>query len=67
MMRVSNFNPLTGNPLSGDKRPRLEPTIFFYEVGYDDNSDNGYDSLIHVKIDKASMDTNKKLRSWNSR
>ena len=59
--RVSNPNPLTGKPFTGDKCPWTKPAICFYKVEDGDKSDSGYDAVIHLKIDKASTDTKKNI------
>ena len=52
-VRVSNPKPLTRKPFPGETRPGINPAIFFYKVEYNNNSDIGHDSVIHVKIDKS--------------
>ena len=60
-MRVYNPNPLTWNHLTGDKFPRINPSIHFYEVEDDNKSDSGYEAVIHVKIEKSKPVTNQNL------
>ena len=62
-MRVPNPNHFIRKTFPGDKLPGIDPDIFFYEVEYNDKSDNGDDAailIIHIKIYKASTDTNQK-------
>ena len=60
--RVYITKPLTRKPLTGDKYTGLEPAICLYKVEDYDNSDGGDYVVIHVKIYKASMSTNKKTK-----
>ena len=61
-IRVSDPNPLTGNPFQWGKSPRLEPAIHFYQVEDDDNSDSGDESVIQVKIEKSGAATKQYLK-----
>ena len=40
-MIVYEPKPLTGKPPPGDKWPRINPYIWFYDVEDDDKSDKG--------------------------
>ena len=56
---MSKSKLLTRKIFSGDKHPGFNPDIRFYKVKDVEKSDIGDNWLIHVKIYKASLSTNK--------
>ena len=63
--RVSNPKNFIGETYTGDKCTGIKPAICFYELEDDDKYDSEYESVIHVKIDKASKATKQTTKKMN--